>query len=315
MIRVQRLTKKFGQVTALDGLEFQCAPGEIVALIGPNGSGKSTALRILAGLMVADGGDTRIGEKVIGISSVQLRNRISYLPQRVTLPDQITAKEVLTFFARIRKVPDHRVSELVSSFGFQGFEEKKVCQLSGGMLQRLAIAVVFLPFADAYILDEPTNNLDADGLDRFREETLNAAARGASVVMSTHILREVEHLAHKIVVMAHGRNLFTKKIEQFSKDLNNSRKMWITIENLSERHRQIVLGNGADNAILNCRTMTVECGESLRIPILNALYQDGATIKEFGLFEPALQQIYEQALAGKCSPTVSEASTPIIGEN
>ena len=265
MITVKRLMKKFKQVTALDGLEFKCAPGEIVALIGPNGSGKSTALRILAGIMAADCGDTRIGEKVISMSSIRLRSRISYLPQRVTLPDQITAKEVLAFFARIRKVPDHRVSGLVSSFGFQGFEQKKVCELSRGMLQRLAIAVIFLPCADAYILDEPTNNLDADGLERFREETLNAAARGASVIMSTHILREVEHLAHKIVVMANGRDLFTKKIEQFSEDLNSSRKMWITIENLSERHRAIVLENGADQAILNCRTMTVECGERQRI--------------------------------------------------
>jgi len=316
MITVRGVRKKFRSVLALDDLEFQCAPGEIVALIGPNGSGKSTALRILAGIMRADRGEVRIGQDAINMSSAGVRSRISYLPQRVTLPDQVTAREALAFFGRIRRVSADRVSELISRFGFQGFESKKVGELSGGMLQRLAIAVVFLPLADSYILDEPTNNLDADGLARFREETIRAADRGASVVMSTHILREVEHLAHKIVVMANGKNLFTKKIEQFSRDLNNSRRMWITIENLSEMHSEIALRNGADKAKLNCKTMTVECGETMRIPILNALHEAGAGVKEFGLYEPALQQIYEQALAGECSLACSEESTPpIVEEN
>jgi len=171
MITVRGVRKKFRSVLALDDLEFQCAPGEIVALIGPNGSGKSTALRILAGIMRADRGEVRIGQDAINMSSAGVRSRISYLPQRVTLPDQVTAREALAFFGRIRRVSADRVSELISRFGFQGFESKKVGELSGGMLQRLAIAVVFLPLADSYILDEPTNNLDADGLARFRRAT------------------------------------------------------------------------------------------------------------------------------------------------
>jgi ABC-type multidrug transport system ATPase subunit len=303
MITVRRLQKKFGLVKALEGLDVDCNPGEIVALVGPNGSGKSTALRILAGIMRPDGGEARIGSDTIDMSSVTVRKRISYLPQRIEFPDQVTAKEVLTFFARIRQISAERVVELISRFGFLGFEKKKVGELSGGMLQRLAIAVVFLPCADAYVLDEPTNNLDAEGLARFREETVEAASRGASVIMSTHILREVEHLAHRIVVMANGKNLFTKRIEQFSQDLSHSRKMWLTVENLSEDHRDVALRSGAEDVVLNCRSMTVQCTETLRIPILNALFQAGAAVKEFGLYEPSLQQIYDQALSGDCSPS------------
>jgi ABC-type multidrug transport system ATPase subunit len=301
MITVRSLQKKFGPVKALDDLEVDCNPGEIVALVGPNGSGKSTALRILAGIMRPDGGEARIGSDTIDISSVTVRKRISYLPQRIEFPDQLTAKEVLAFFARIRQISTEKVVELISRFGFLGFEKKKVGELSGGMLQRLAIAVVFLPCADAYVLDEPTNNLDAEGLARFREETVEAASRGASVIMSTHILREVEHLAHRIVVMANGKNLFTKRIEQFSLDLSHSRKMWLTVENLSEDHRDVALRSGAEEVVLNCRSMTVQCTETLRIPILNALFQAGAAVKEFGLYEPSLQQIYDQALSGDCS--------------
>ncbi len=302
MITVRNLNKRFGSLKALDGLNFDANSGEIVALVGPNGSGKSTALRILSGVMRADGGEAKIANKKITISSTKLRNKISYLPQRIEFPDQVTAKEVLTFFADIRKISAQRVTELVSRFGFVGFEKKKVGELSGGMLQRLAIAVVLLPFADMYVLDEPTNNLDSEGLTSFREETVSASNRGASVIMSTHILREVEHLAHKIVVMANGKDLFTKKNEQFAHDLSHSRKMWITVDNLSEAQRTVALQSGAETVELNCKSMIVECAEDLRIPILNDLFQSGAAIREFGLYEPSLQQIYDQALSGDCAP-------------
>lgn len=310
MITVRSLRKRFGPVKALDDLDVDCNPGEIVALVGPNGSGKSTALRILAGTMRPDAGEARIGSDRIDISSVILRNRISYLPQRIEFPDLVTAKELLVFFAGIRQISAERVTQLISRFGFQGFERKKVGELSGGMLQRLAIAVVFLPRADAYVLDEPTNNLDAEGLARFREETIWAASRGASVIMSTHILREVEHLAHRIIVMANGKNLFSKRIDQFAKDLSHSRKMWLIVDNLSEWHKAVALESGAENVVLNCRTMTVECADTLRIPILNALFETGAAIKEFGLYEPSLQQIYDQALSGECIPNRGASTNP-----
>lgn len=312
MITLRGLQKRFGSVKALDGLQFDCDSGEIVALVGPNGSGKSTALRILAGIMGSDCGEARIGSEAVDMSSVRLRKKLSYLPQRIEFPSQITAKEVLTFFARIRQISAERVVESIGRFGFHGFEKKKVGELSGGMLQRLALAVVFLPSAEAYVLDEPTNNLDAEGLARFREQTVEAADRGASVLMSTHILREVEHLAHRIVVMSNGKNLFTKKIDQFSQDLSHSRKMWLTIENLSEHHRTVALRSGAEKVVMNCDTITVECGEALRIPILNALFQAGAAIKEFGLREPSLQQIYDQALGVECSPNEAADTDPAL---
>jgi len=106
--------------------------------------------------------------------------------------------------------------------------------------------------------------------------------------------------------------VFTKKIEQFSKDLSYSRKMWLTIDNLSEAHRSIALQSGAEKVVLNCNTITVECVEALRIPILNALFQAGAAIREFGLHEPSLQQIYDQSLSGECSPNEVADTRPAL---
>jgi ABC-2 type transport system ATP-binding protein len=164
------------------------------------------------------------------------------------------------------------------------------------MLQRLALAVVFLPDADLYLLDEATNNLDAEGLARFREQVLAVLERGASVILSTHILTEAENLAHTIAIVSNGRIVMEKRREKFAEDVSHSRKMWITMENLSPKFQEIALQMGAENAILNCDTITVECSEQNRIPILNALAQHGAVIKEFGLYEPSIEEIYRQVL-------------------
>lgn len=296
MIKISGLRKSFESVKAVDGLDFDCADGEMIALIGPNGSGKSTILRIVSGLMHADGGEVRIGDEVMSISAVELRKKVSYLPQRVEFPEQMTAKELLTFFARVRRVPVERASELLSTFGFDGFAKRKVGEFSGGMLQRLAMAIVFLPDADLYVLDEATNNLDADGLTRFREQTAAALQRGASIIMSTHSLREVENVAHKVAVVSNGRVVLVKRLDQFVEDVHRSRKMWITAANFSETYKDVALRMGAERVDLNCRMMTVECRENLRIPILWALSDAGALVKEFGLYEASLEDVYQEAL-------------------
>jgi len=299
MISVNGLEKRFGAVRAVDGLDLQGAMGEMTALVGPNGSGKSTALKIIAGVMRQDKGEVRLQGELVTMNSVGLRNRISYLPQRIAFPDQATAKEILTFFAGIRKIGRERVAELISAFGFEGFEKKRVAELSGGMLQRLALAAVFLPEADLYILDEATTNLDAEGLTRFREQTRAVLERGASAILSTHILREVENLAHTIAIVSGGRVVVEKRIEKFVEDVSHSRKMWITMENLSEKFQRIAVEMGAEKTVLNCDTITVECGEEQRIPILNALANNGAIIKEFGLHEPSLEDMYKQVLGNQ----------------
>ena len=296
MIKVDGLKKRFGAVKALDGFSLECAPGEMTALVGPNGSGKSTALKIIAGVMKHDAGEVVLDGEPIGMNSTRVRERTSYLPQRVEFPEQVTAGEVLSFFARLRRIDKPRVSELISAFGFHGFETKRTGELSGGMLQRLALAVVFMPQADLYILDEATNNLDAEGMARFRAQTLAELERGASVILSTHGLREVETLAHTIAVVSGGRIVAKKRIETFVEDVGRRRKMWITMENLSEAHRHVAEGMGADKTVMNCNTMTVECREEQRIPILNALAEQGAAITKFGLYEPSLEDLYEQAL-------------------
>lgn len=162
MIKVQNLTKKFNDFTAVDGVSFSVREGETFALLGPNGSGKSTVLKCLAGLSAPTNGEISIG----GLNALQnareSRRFFSYLPQRIGFHDCLTAREVLEFYRRLRKLPNERVEMILhhSEFDFNGFSEKRVGELSGGMLQRLGLAVACLPDAPVMLLDEPTVSLD-----------------------------------------------------------------------------------------------------------------------------------------------------------
>lgn len=156
MISVQHLTKAFGKFKAVDHVSFDVREGETFALLGPNGSGKSTILKSIVGLIKPTGGDITIG----GVSAVKTpqasRKALSYLPQRVGFHDCLTAREVLEFYCRLRKLPISRIDDVVhgSEFNFNGFSEKRVAELSGGMKQKLGLAVACLADAPVLLLDE-----------------------------------------------------------------------------------------------------------------------------------------------------------------
>ncbi len=161
MIRVRGLTKRFGEVEAITDISFDVAPGEILTLLGPNGSGKTTTLKCIVGLDIPSAGDIAVD----GIDLVQrgreARERLSYLPQRVRLPDSLTARETLRFYSRLRKLPATSADSLIESSDVQlkGFADRPVGEFSGGMVQR-GVAVALLPDAPVLVLDEPTASLD-----------------------------------------------------------------------------------------------------------------------------------------------------------
>ncbi len=183
MIRVERLTRTFGEHTAVNDLSFEINKGETFALLGPNGSGKTTTLKCLAGLIKPSRGKILIDGFDVWKNPQPARDRMSYLSQRVTFPDNLTGREVLEFYCRLRKLPRRRVEETLSGvrFNFNGFTDKAVGKFSGGMVQRLGLAVACLPDAPILLLDEPTASLDPEGAIRFREFLLSLKREGKTI--------------------------------------------------------------------------------------------------------------------------------------
>ena len=226
MIEVRKLTKKFGAFQAVDEVSFKVAEGETFALLGPNGSGKSTVLKCIAGLCVPTAGEIYIG----GLNSLkkekEARKLFSYLPQRLGFHNCLTAREVLEFYCRLRKLPQSRIETILhgSEFKFNGFCEKRVGELSGGMIQRLGLAVACLPDAPLILLDEPTVSLDPAGAIGFRKFLKNLKDEGKTIIFTSHVLTDVEELADRVAILVEGKLVAVETIENLRGRINKSKQ-------------------------------------------------------------------------------------------
>ena len=213
MIEVENLAKHFGSFTAVDTVSFHVRPGEVYAFLGPNGSGKTTTMKSIVGLNVPTAGRILINGLDVRRYPRESRQSLSYLPQRVVFPENLTAREVLRFYARLRKLTHQAADEALARSRFNGFADKFVNEFSGGMIQRLGLAVVSLSDAPILILDEPTANLDPVGVKRFREFVLEQKEKKKTIIFSTHLLAEAELLADRVGIFVQGKLVGEESIE------------------------------------------------------------------------------------------------------
>lgn len=205
MIAFRNFAKQFGEVCAVARLDVTIHAGEIVAIVGPNGSGKTTSIKAAAGLVHPSAGSVLIGPDGIPASDARARAWCSFLPQRVSFPAGMTAREILEFYGALRQRPAVDISSVLAFTGLNGASRRDVRTYSGGMTQRLGLAVAMLPDAPVLLLDEPTTALDPEGLTAFYELVEARRARGQTVLFSSHHMADVERLATRVISMDHGR--------------------------------------------------------------------------------------------------------------
>lgn len=204
LIEINAIEKSFGKTKALNKVSFEVNRGEIVGFIGPNGAGKSTTIRILLGLIKADSGSAAIFGKDVWKDAVEIHKRVAYVPGDVNLWPNLTGGQVIDLFLSMRgaKVDKQRKEELIKRFEFD--PTKKCRAYSKGNRQKVALIAAFSADADVYIFDEPTA-----GLDPLQERVFQRCARevldkGASVLLSSHILSEVEQLCDRVAIIRQG---------------------------------------------------------------------------------------------------------------
>lgn len=205
MIRYERFTKRFGSLTAVHELDLELRAGETLALVGPNGSGKSTTLKAALGLVRASSGRVLVDGRKVAEAGRSARGRIGYLPQRISFPEGCTAREVMCFYARIRGIEVGQVTALLSRVGLADAAERTAEQFSGGMRQRLGLAIALLGEPEVLVLDEPTAALDPTGSLDVRDLIADIHAQGTAVLLSSHDLTEVAILADRIAIFEAGR--------------------------------------------------------------------------------------------------------------
>jgi ABC-2 type transport system ATP-binding protein len=204
---VSRIAKRYGNVHAVDGISFQVQPGELVGLLGPNGAGKSTALRVISGLVQADTGSVQLGGHDVRTARRSALRAAGFLVESPALPAELTVRASLAWVAWLGGKPllAARCREVLAQVGLSDVAERRVRQLSLGMKQRLAIAVAVLERPPLLVLDEPLNGLDPPGVRDISELLRGLTAEGTGLLVSSHLLDEVERTASRVLVMARGR--------------------------------------------------------------------------------------------------------------
>ncbi|WP_280500434.1 ABC transporter ATP-binding protein [Nocardia farcinica] len=229
VIRIRDLRKTFGHVTALDGLDLEVAEGEIHGFLGPNGAGKSTTIRILLGILRATSGQAELLGRDPWTDAVELHRELAYVPGDVTLWPSLSGGETIDLLARMRGGIDRaRRDELIERFDLD--PRKKARTYSKGNRQKVALVSAFASDVRLLLLDEPTSGLDPLMEQLFRDCVREAAARGTTVLLSSHILSEVEALCDRVTIIRAGRTVESGSLA----DLRHLSRTSITAELLGD---------------------------------------------------------------------------------
>lgn len=213
IITVRNLTKRFGNFTALDGIDLDVQQGEVFGFIGPNGAGKSTTIRILLGILKATAGEAKIFGKDVWRDAVEIHRRIAYVPGDVNLWPNLTGGEVIDLLVRLRGASHRsRREEFIERFDLD--PTKKCATYSKGNRQKVALIAAFASDAELYILDEPTSGLDPLMERVFQECIAEVKAQGKTVFLSSHILSEVERLCDRVSIIRQGKIIETGSLQQ-----------------------------------------------------------------------------------------------------
>ena len=225
-VEIHRLVKTFGRTRALDGLDLTVAPGDITGFLGPNGAGKSTTIRVLLGLLRANSGTVRLLGGDPWRDAVALHRRIAYVPGDVTLWPNLTGLQAIDFLARLRgdgAVDTRRRDELIERFELD--PHKKARTYSKGNRQKVAIVAAFSTDAELYILDEPTSGLDPLMEKAFQTCVHEVAGSGSAVLLSSHILAEVEKLCDNVTIIRSGRAVKSGSLDELRHLMRTSIKV------------------------------------------------------------------------------------------
>lgn len=208
IIQVENLGKNYGNVTALSGVGFEVEKGEIIGLLGPNGAGKTTTMKILAGYLQPSEGSARVAGYDVVEAPLEVQKRLGYLPENAPLYLDMAVQEYLVMMAELRDIPAEKrrslLSDAIYGTALEKHLTKPIGSLSKGFRQRVGLAQAILHKPEVLILDEPTNGLDPTQILEIRE-LIRRLAEHATVIVSTHILSEVEATCHRAIIVMEGR--------------------------------------------------------------------------------------------------------------
>lgn len=213
MIQAKNISKKFGRLKVLNDISFQFDKGACIALLGHNGCGKTTLIKMMLGMVMPDNGTLLFDGTPVVSNNWQYRNRIGYMPQIGRYPENMTIAQIVNMMKDIRHSKDKAPDEdLIRDFGLDNMMSKKMRTLSGGTTQKVSAGLAFMFHADVLILDEPTAGLDPLSSEILKQKIIREKEKGKLILITSHILSELDDLITEVVYMQEGNFLFHKKL-------------------------------------------------------------------------------------------------------
>ncbi|MGV9771029.1 ATP-binding cassette domain-containing protein [Streptosporangium sp. NPDC003464] len=286
-IEVAGLRKRFGQTTALDGMSFTVTPGQVTGFVGPNGAGKSTTMRVILGLDAADEGSALVG----GLPYRSLRRPLRHvgaLLDAAALQPSRTARNHLLWLAHSQGLGAKRVDEVIERVGLGPVARRRAGGYSLGMRQRLGIAAALLGDPPVLMLDEPTNGLDPEGIVWMRGLLRSLAAEGRAVLVSSHLMSELQDTAGHLVVVGRGRVVADTGVAELIATASRGR---VTLRTSARSEAMAVLARAGATVAVNGRdALTVSGLAAERIVAL--LGQNAVPFSEVAAHRATLEEAY-----------------------
>ena len=291
VIEVSGVTRQFGAVKALDGVDLRVPAGSIYGFLGPNGAGKTTTIRILLGLLRPHGGEVRLFGRTMPEQRLAALRRIGTLVEMPSLYPHLTGYENLEVIRRMIDATPAQVRRALAIVGLERDANRAVRGYSQGMRQRLGIAIALLPVPELLILDEPTNGLDPAGIHEMRELIRKMPGQdGVTVFLSSHLLSEVEQLATRIGIIDHGRVIFEGAPDELKATCQD--EATLVTDRADDAQRVLNAGGWASTSNGNGHLRVRVNGQSDVAVINRRLVEGGIPVYSLGVAQPSLEDIF-----------------------
>jgi ABC-2 type transport system ATP-binding protein len=294
-IQVEQLTKIYGTQKALDGISFEARQGEILGFLGPNGAGKSTTMKILTCYLPQTSGAAKVCGFDVTTHAMDVKRNIGYLPELNPLYTDMFVKEYLRFSADVQglgKESDKRVEEMIERVGLTVERKKKIGQLSKGYKQRVGLAQAMLHNPKVLILDEPTSGLDPNQVVEIRE-LIREIGHDKTVLLSTHIMQEVESMCNRVIIINKGKIVADDKIGALQQQTSND--LTIVVEFKNEIKESLLKGiDGVKQVKQKGKKYFLKCNHDIREQISVLSAQQGWILLSMSLEENTLEEVFQR---------------------
>jgi len=288
------VSKHYGALHAVDGVDLDIPRGEIFGLIGHNGAGKSTLFKMMLGLVPATQGSIIVGGAQVGGRDFRAaRRHLGYLPENVVLYDNLSGLETLRFFARLKHAPQTQCQAVLERVGLQHAGQRPVREYSKGMRQRLGFAQALLGQPRVLFLDEPTNGLDPQAIRDFYATLRGLQADGVTVIITSHILAELQERVDRLAIMAAGKVQAVGSVQALREQTQMPLCFTIDLapQDATEACRLLAQATGITPEVLPTG-LRLRCPRTHKMAVLAALAPLGARVQDLKMLEPSLEDVF-----------------------